>query len=82
MTQATNTHILVNEFTYHEPATLAEASELLLAHDAPGHGRRDRRARAHEDGAGRGARHAGQHAADSRAWRASRPRTRACGSAH
>ncbi len=34
MSQATNTHILVNEFTYHEPATLAEASELLLKHDA------------------------------------------------
>ncbi len=34
MSQATNTHILVNQFTYHEPATLAEASELLLAHDA------------------------------------------------
>jgi xanthine dehydrogenase iron-sulfur cluster and FAD-binding subunit A len=34
MTQPTNTHILVNEFTYHEPATLAEASELLLRYDA------------------------------------------------
>jgi xanthine dehydrogenase iron-sulfur cluster and FAD-binding subunit A len=34
MTQPTNTHILVNEFTYHEPATLAEACELLLKHDA------------------------------------------------
>lgn len=30
----TNTHILANEFAYHEPATLAEASELLLTHDA------------------------------------------------
>lgn len=34
MTQATNTHILVNEFTYHEPKTLQEASELLLANHA------------------------------------------------
>ncbi len=34
MNQQPNTHLLVNEFTYHEPATLVEASELLLAHDA------------------------------------------------
>jgi xanthine dehydrogenase iron-sulfur cluster and FAD-binding subunit A len=34
MTQPTNTHILVNEFTYHEPATLAEASALLAKYDA------------------------------------------------
>jgi xanthine dehydrogenase iron-sulfur cluster and FAD-binding subunit A len=30
----TNTHILVNEFTYHEPVSLAEVYRLLLEHDA------------------------------------------------
>lgn len=34
MSQPTNTHILVNEFTYHEPASLTEASELLVKYDA------------------------------------------------
>ena len=34
MSHLPNTHILINEFAYHEPATLAEASELLLAQDA------------------------------------------------
>jgi len=31
--QMTNTHILVNEFAYFEPATLEEAVELLLQHE-------------------------------------------------
>jgi carbon-monoxide dehydrogenase medium subunit len=34
MNHAPNTHILVNEFSYHEPATLAEASALLMQGDA------------------------------------------------
>jgi CO/xanthine dehydrogenase FAD-binding subunit len=34
MSQQPNTHILVREFAYHEPSSLDEATELLLAHDA------------------------------------------------
>ena len=51
MSHLPNTHILINEFAYHEPATLAEASELLLSAGCANHRRRDRHARAHEDGA-------------------------------